>query len=227
MKNWIKKLKTLVPASELGQPVGHSQFGEETYIKFIFDQIGPGKRRFLDVGAGGYAGTISNTRMLQESGWTGIGFDMNAHSPGIIQAFVKPDNIVSLVEKETSEKEFDFLNMDLDSFDYDILEELFKAFKFRFIIAEFNATLVPEYAVKLKYEDGYTWDGTNKYGFSFAAGQHLFKKYGYVLIFNQLNNNLFAIHYTELNDQEIPRIKAQRTQYHAWNSEAEWVEVLD
>jgi len=122
MKNWIQQLSKLTPIQ------GHSQFGEETYIDFIFKNIGPGKRRFLDVGAGGYGGTISNTRTLQEAGWSGIGFDINAHSPGIIQAFVKPDNIVSLVQSETKETEFDFLNIDIDSFDYDILEELLKAF---------------------------------------------------------------------------------------------------
>lgn len=221
MKNWIKQLPKLIPIQ------GHSQFGEETYIDFIFQNIGPGKRRFLDVGAGGYGGTISNTRTLQEAGWSGIGFDMNAHSKGIIQAFVKPDNIVSLVENETDEKEFDFLNIDLDSFDYDILENLFKAFKFRLVVAEFNATLAIDVKLKLKYEDGYTWDNTNKYGFSFAAGIHLFQKYGYVVVFNQLNNNLFAIHYTELNNQPIPKITAERTMYHSWNEDAEWIVIED
>lgn len=221
MKNWIKELKKLIPIQ------GHSQFGEETYIDFIFKNIGPGKRRFLDVGAGGYGGTISNTRTLQEAGWSGIGFDMNAHSPGIIQAFVKPDNIVELVKSETQETEFDFLNIDIDSFDYDILEELLKSFKFRLIVAEFNATLAVDVKLKLKYEDGYTWDGTNKYGFSFAAGMHLFEKYGYVVIFNQVNNNLFAIHYTELNEQAIPKITAERVMYHAWNPSAQWVVIED
>jgi hypothetical protein len=55
---------------------------------------------------------------------------------------------------------------------------------------------------------------------------HLFQKYGYIVIFNQVNNNLFAIHYTELNDQPIPKIQAERVMYHAWNPKAEW-QVID
>lgn len=221
MKNWIKKLKSLTPVT------GHSQFGEETYIDFIFQQIGPGKRRYIDIGAGGYGGTISNTRTLSEAGWSGIGFDMNAHSPGIIQAFVKPDNVVSLIQAETDETHFDFLNIDIDSFDYDILENLLKSFRFRLVVAEFNATLAVDVKLKLAYEDGYTWDGTNKYGFSFAAGMHLFRKYGYVVIFNQLNNNLFAIHSSEMGNQKEPKITAERVMYHAWNPDAVWEEIKE
>jgi hypothetical protein len=56
---------------------------------------------------------------------------------------------------------------------------------------------------------------------------HLFEKYGYVVVFNQVNNNLFAIHYTELNDQSIPKITAERVMYHAWNPTAEWVVIED
>lgn len=63
----------------------------------------------------------------------------------------------------------------------------------RLICTEFNGTLEPNVSLVLEYEDGYTWDKTNKYGYSFAAGKKLLEKNGYVIIYNQHDTNIFAV----------------------------------
>jgi len=204
----------------------YSQFGEETYIDHIFSNIGTTNKFFVDLGAGGYGGGISNTKHLEiEQKWQGIKVDMDG-SDGInvIREFITPFNIVSILNQANCPKEFDFLSIDLDSFDYDIMDNLLVEFRPNLICSEFNSSLDPEKSLKLQYEEGYTWDNTNKFGYSFLAGKNLFERHGYKLIFNQQDLNLYAVK-AELVNVEIPEIKSERKNDHPTNENAVFVEA--
>lgn len=213
--NWITELPTLDLSGKK-----YSQWGEEILIAFIFKNIGTSNRFLVDIGAGGANHSLSNTRALIEKGWQGLLFDM-VGTGTTIREFITPDNIVDLLKEHNCPKEFDFLSVDLDSFDYDIIDNVLKEYKPVLICAEYNATLDPYDAVKLQYEEGYTWDGTNKYGFSFKAGVELFFKHGYTTILNHNDINLFAIR-QELVEGNI-ELSAEKNPYHAFNPNAVFV----
>lgn len=216
-KNWIDD----IPKSG----TGNSQFHEDSIIDHIFKHIGSPTRFYVDLGAGAYTGsTMSNTRSLKNAGWIGFGVDASAqpHDSSIIKWFIKPENVVELLRKQNTPLDFDFLNLDIDSSDFWVLLNILGAgFRPRLICSEFNGTLDPYVSKVLLYEDGYTWDKTNKYGYSFAAGKKLLNQYGYEIIHNLNNVNLFAVKKELVGGLDFD-VQANRDTYHPINQNAVW-----
>jgi len=73
----------------------------------------------------------------------------------------------------------------------------------------------------LKYEEGYTWDLTSKYGYSFNAGKKLLAEFGYRIIYNHVNQNLFALQ-EELIKGLIFNVTATEVHYHPENPNVDW-----
>lgn len=222
---WLNELKNI----DLTH-TRYGQYGEDLIIDHIFEKLGTTNKFFVDIGAGDYGNAeMSNTKQLILHGWNGLSFDADDHGKeNIIKEFVTPFNIVPLLDKHKCHTLFDFLNIDIDSFDYDVLESVLKGYRPNLICVEYNATLPVNSTIKLAYEEGYFWKDSNKYGFSFGAGMHLFKNYGYTVVMNHVNSNLFAICNSLLpkelhNNIEIQA--AQQTMYHAINNEAVWVDA--
>jgi hypothetical protein len=215
---WIAKLPKLNLSKNK-----YSQYGEEIIIEHIFEKIGCNDNYFVDIGAGGAGRNLSNTKLLTEKGWKGLSFDMDG-SEGTIKRFITPDNIVGLLNHYKCPKYFEFLSVDLDSFDYDIIDRVLHFYKPDVICAEYNATLNPDVPVKLEYEEGYTWDNTNKYGFSWSAGLKLFERHGYTVVMNHSDTNIFAIKSDIIPDVEI-KLKAVQNIYHPINPNAKFIPV--
>jgi hypothetical protein len=200
-----------------------SQYGEELIIDHIFNHIGVTNRYMLDLGAGAYGeSSMSNTRKLIQTGWNGYGVDVNNKGETwIIERFITPGTILSILAEQDTPKDFDFLNLDIDSCDFWVLKKLLQEYSPRCICTEFNGTLDPGQSIVLKYEEGYAWDETNKYGYSFAAGEKLLGEYGYKIIYNMLNQNIFAVK-KELVKGLIFDITATQVWYHPENLNAIW-----
>lgn len=201
---------------------GKSQFGEDDIILFIFQHIGETNSFFVDIGAGFYGhGRMSNTVNLLDSDWKGVRIDANnSDDEGIIKIYITPGNVLDVLKTHNVPLNFDLLSIDIDSFDLDILEKIVPEYKPRVICTEFNATLDPEKSIKLKYEEGYVWDETNKYGYSFGAAVKFCGKYGYKIILNHVNQNLFLVRGDLI--EQTPVIEVKQTFYHAVNPSAEW-----
>lgn len=217
LENWVSQIANLGEGK-------YSQFNEDAIIEHIFKNIGETNRFFVDLGAGAAAGkhgVISNTRKLREEGWKGFGVDMEAtEDEWVVNDFIKPDNICGILKRKKTPKEFDFLSLDIDSSDFWVLKAILEGgYAPRAIVAEINGCLEPYSDKVLEYEEGYTWDGSDKYGFSFSAGKKLLEKHGYTVIFNQHNVNIFAIRHEGVPDVEIT---AKRHQYHRHNPHAKW-----
>lgn len=216
--NWISEIKIL-KGNNL-----QSQFSEDIIIDHIFKNIGTISRYFVDLGAGAYDGKMSNTRTLKRSGWDGFGVDCaNITDEWIIKEFVKPGNVCQILASQNAPKEFDFLNLDLDSSDFWVLKELLKEYSPRVICTEFNGTLDPNNSLVLEYEEGYTWDNTNKYGYSFSAGKKLLEENGYMIIYNLHDTNIFAVKKEFISSIELPEVTAKQNIYHPINNTAVWI----
>lgn len=215
--NWVTEIANL---NAVGQ---QSQYGEEATIEHIFKHIGVTNRYLVDLGAGAYGdSSMSNTRKLIQSGWAGYGVDViNKGESWIIEKFIKPDNILQIMAEQNTPNDFDFLNLDIDSCDFWVLKEILTQYSPRCICTEFNGTLNPYTSLVLKYEQGYTWDETNKYGYSFAAGEKLLKENGYRIIYNMLNQNIFALKKELVYGLRFP-VTAIQVQYHPENVNAIW-----
>ncbi len=203
----------------------YSQYGEDAIAQIVFDHIGTTNKVCVDIGAGEYDGTMSNTKLLEENGWRRIAFDVNAkEGSNVVKAMVTPDNVVELLEQQKLPPSFDFLSLDIDSCDYWVLRNLFQSYKPNVVCAEFNGCLDPNVPVSQEYQDGYTWDNTDNYGFSWKAGYNLFVNRGYTVFLNQHDTNIWAIrdHWV---DFLTPTFNLKKMQYHAHNPNAKFVRV--
>ena len=206
---------------------GQSQFGESEIIKFIFQHIKPTNKYFCDIGAGFYGnGFMSNTKDLFSDGWKGLRIDANNDDdPTIIKSYVTPDNILELLQTHNVPFGFDLLSIDIDSFDLDVMEAIVPTYQPRVICTEFNSAIDPELSVKLKYEPDYIWDETDRYGYSFGAAIKFCNKYGYVIILNHIEQNLFLVR-NDLITEDVPAVECKQTRNHPYNPNAKWEEYV-
>lgn len=216
MKTWVDELQDF----DIYMNKKYSQYGEDGIAEFIFSKVQTNKF-LVDIGAGG---GYSNSKWFLSKGWKGLLYDLSeSHLVPLRKEKITQENVVSILSRDNCPKEFGFLNLDIDSFDYDVLEAILNEFVPLVVCSEFNGTLPVGSAIKLFAEKEYEYDGTNKYGYSFGAGVYLFEKYGYTVVMNHINNNIFAVKSEFVPNK--PELKPIQTMYHAINNEAIWISV--
>jgi len=210
MDNWLKEIKN----SNFKK---YSQFGEEGHLLFILAQIPEcGKDQFLvDIGAGkNYY--LSNTKHFKDIGYSGIWIDgdISELHPEIKQHWVTRENVCDLLQMYKCPHEFDLLSIDLDGNDLFILEKILVYYRPRVIVAEFNAN-VPHGEIKtIKYDPQHEWGKDDYFGFSFEAGKLLGKMFGYKIVYNNADHNLFFIREDLIIGLEVPEITYHHRQWH-------------
>lgn len=218
---WIQKLYSMDRFKK------YSQTGEEGYIKFILDNIGYGKKRFLvDVGAWDGA-HLSNTKwFLDEHGFKGLLIDGdNRGNKEVQQEWITAENIVSILKKYNCPKEFDFLSYDTDGNDFYIMREMMSVFRPRLIVCEVNGTIPLGVSKAIRYNPSHTWNNDDYYGFSFSAGLKLAEQMGYRVIFQNDALNLYMVRKDLLADPDSIQVPFHHALYHPHNSTREWVEI--
>ncbi len=206
----------------------NSQNGEDGIIHEIFQRIGPGSRRFVEMGVGD--GTENNTAFLLSQGWTGCWIDgrdtflANIASRPDLQdgclahrvAAVDRDNAAGLLRELGVPREFDLLSLDIDQNTYYAWEAL-NEFAPRAVVVEYNAAIPPAIDWKVRYAADRAWDGSQNAGASLKAFERLGRRLGYCLVGcdysgvnaffvrSDLTAGRFAEPFTAENHYEPPR----------------------
>lgn len=177
----------------------YSQYGEEGYLKFIFDNIGIKSKFLVDIGANN--GTyLSNTKQFRNEGWTGILIDGQTFT-GIHQHFVSGENVIEILKHHKCPEEFDLLSIDVDGQDYWILRELLRDFRPRVIISEYNSEFTDSRAIE--YDSTFEFKATDHYGYTFEAGLKLADEFGYRVIFQNSNLNMYYLRRDEMENPDM------------------------
>ena len=195
-----------------------SQHGESTELLCLFNLIGADNEQYIELGAGnGY--DLSNCYLFRQLGWKGISIDIDRKgNEQIIEAEIRLDNIESLLQH--TNKGTDLLSIDIDGNDYWILDKILTFQQPRVIIFEINSQLPLDEAIVRPYVDQ-LWDGSNWFGMSYAAGQHICKQHGYTIYDVVHNTNIIAVR----NDIKIkPKpYTIENTWSHPDASDFEWI----
>jgi hypothetical protein len=211
----------------------YSQIDEDGIIERLFDAIGTRSRIFVEVGSGsglennthylvhkgwrgmwieGDAPQVQQLRALFPSG--------NASAQGrgaddvdlcVYQGYIAPDTIdrvlasgMAALGRAPSEREIDFLSMDIDGDDLAVLEAI-QAVRPRVICAEYNPRFRPPVSLEVSRRRDASWTGDDYYGGSLQAFVDLLGKRGYVLICcNASGNNAFFVASGELASGALP-----------------------
>lgn len=183
----------------------YSQNGEDGVIDSIFAHIGLSDKFFVEIGC--RDGKECNTRKLSEiDGWSGIRIDSD-HSDealGIHKCFVDRENVCSILDSLSVNKEFDLLSIDIDFNDFHLLCAILSRFSPRVVVSEFNSSLGPSDDLVVPYLPRYRWDGTNFFGASFVAFTSLAKAFEYEVVYCESQGvNLFLIRRDAIGSPEI------------------------
>jgi len=184
---------------------GFSNFDEERIIeRFAAELLPPGEpRTAVDLGAGdGIKG--SNTYALFRGGWRGLGVEGDprrarrlAHAYRELEgvaachAVVTPSNVVELLEAHRVGRDFSLLSLDIDSYDYWVLDRLLGSFRPRLVVTEINEKIPPPIRFVVKYDAGFRLQH-HFFGYSIASLEDLCARHRYALIALEYNNAFLA-----------------------------------
>ena len=182
-----------------------SNFGEERILrKYIAELLPAGtSRTAVDIGAGdGVKG--SNTYALFREGWRGVGFEGSnrkvcklaaayKHYPQVSAAncVVTPLNVVALLRAYDIEREFGVLSLDIDSYDYWVLDAVLAEFRPRLVVTEINEKIPPPIRFVVKYDPAFQMTH-HFFGYSIASLAELAAEHDYALLEVEYNNAFLA-----------------------------------
>ncbi|HYH84426.1 MAG TPA: hypothetical protein VEX60_03025 [Pyrinomonadaceae bacterium] len=184
---------------------GFSNFDEESMLeRFIAELLPPDhSRTAVDIGAGdGMRG--SNTYALFLAGWSGLGVEgderrarrlarayKNLEGVAALHALVTPSNVVELLKAHNVPRELGVLSLDIDSYDYWVLDALLKAFRPRIVVTEINEKIPPPVKFVVGYDPDFSLQH-HFFGYSIASLEDLCERHGYALIALEYNNAFLA-----------------------------------
>ena len=172
-----------------------SQNGEDGMIAEIFNRIGTTNKVFVEIGL--EDGTECNSRLLLQSGWTGLWIEgdkecgqsiqeryhqkIEKGSLKLSQSFVTKENVESLLQQEQISHTFDFLSIDIDMNTHHIWSSI-RNFKPRVACIEYNASVPPSLDYSVPYDENAKWDGSNHFGAGLKTLEKIGQELGYSLV---------------------------------------------
>jgi hypothetical protein len=187
-------------ASLRGRPQPrYSSLGEEKIIHEWISRLRPSARCVVDIGASD-GWSASNTYFLFKRGWGGVAVECDATKFGelarthrdfrteVVQATATPLNVVELLEEHHVPKEFALLSIDIDSYDYFVLDALLQEFRPRLVCAEKNEKIPPPLEFTVKWDPEHAWRADHFFGQSISQLAVLAERHGYALVDLHYNN---------------------------------------
>jgi hypothetical protein len=156
----------------------------------------------VDIGASDGV-EMSNTSHLYNSKWSGLAIECDKEKfyrlaknfkdldVDLAKVFVTPDNVNSLLKTFNVPKNFGLLSLDIDGYDYFVLENILKEYKPTIICAEINEKIPPPIKFSVKYKKGYFWNSSHFFGQSISMLDELCVKKGYNLAEVHYNNAFY------------------------------------
>lgn len=154
-----------------------SQNGEDGIIAELLRRCGSTNRTCVEMSVGD--GTECNTRLLRETGWTGLAVGT---APWANDAWITPDTVVDLLREAGTPTDLDLLSLDIDGNDFWVLREILREFSPRIVVVEYNALMGPDASVTLPCDPTHRWDATDAFGASLQALAALAASHGYGLL---------------------------------------------
>jgi tetratricopeptide (TPR) repeat protein len=178
----------------------YSYLDEESIIEKYINLMKLESKYCVDIAASDGI-TMSNTYFLFQRGWSGLAVEYDnrkfsalaAHyvdfpNVNLSKSMVTPDNVISLLKAYQVPENFGLLNLDIDGYDYFVLNELLKSFRPSLICTEINEKIPPPLKFTVKWHPKYVWENNHFYGQSICQLNILCERYDYALVELHYNN---------------------------------------
>lgn len=170
-----------------------STFDEQAIIRRYLGMLQPALPWAVDIGAGD-GRTASNTFALFLAGWRGLAVEADPQRfaqlaaayqhlkrVALVRCRVTPDNVCGLLRSHGVPRDFTLLSLDIDSYDYFVLERLLAEFRPLLLCAEINETIPPPVRFAVKWDPDFHPTGDHFYGQSLSQLAALGDRHGYAL----------------------------------------------
>jgi len=187
------------PLKSLGQGFIFSNFDEQKIIYKYLEGLNT-KSFCVDLGASDGI-TTSNTLSLFRDGWQGLALECDSYKFAklahlykefsgvlLIKSKATPGNILPLLDGLQVPKDFGFLNLDIDGYDYFVLEKIFETFRPSLACIEINEKIPPPLKFSVKYDPDFLFAGGHFFGQSITQLYQLCLEYRYDLVELHYNN---------------------------------------
>jgi hypothetical protein len=202
----------------------YSNLDEQSLIRKYLDQLVVKSRYCVDIGASdGVA--MSNSFALYKEGWGGIAVEcdagkfsslagtyVNFRNINLAKCTITPENILPLLSAFDIPEGFGFLTLDIDGYDYFVLDQILTKYRPTLICAEINEKIPPPVKFTVKWKPEYTWHGDHFYGQSISQLHMLCTRHDYALV--ELHyNSVFLIPIERSPKHSLTAEEAYRTGY--------------
>jgi len=216
-------------ASSMGSEFVFDKFDLHSKINLEF---------YVDIGANDGI-TESTTHWIHNRNVKGIAIEYSdrffnqlcSHQPNSIniQSKVTPDNVKSILDEHGCPKDFGFLSLDIDSYDYFVLDSLLQEYSPSIICCEINEKIPTPIRYTVNYlSPDQIWEGNHMYGASIKMFED-FEKYGYKMFYVDYNN----VYLSNIKDLPYEKsdilfyngyINTDRESRYPWNNNvADWL----
>lgn len=224
-----------------------SSAGEWPAIRHIFEVLGINSGHVVDIAASDGVTQSCTLELFRNPHWSGLAVEMDpvkfAHLAYVYAGFknsrlarcrVTPDNVVNLLQAYETPRDFDFLNLDIDSYDLFVIQQMLSSgFQPKIISMEINEKLPPPLFFTVLYDPAHYWKGDHFYGCSAVAAAQTVRPHGYVLAQIQYCNAIFVradLAQNKIQDHSISsayndgyRDKPDRSMLFPWNADVDGV----
>ena len=190
-KNWINARRG-----------DNSYAGEIEHLQSLLKKLNITGGFLVDIAASDGVNQSCTLGFLSSGGWEGLAVEMDpekfANLAFIFSQFadvklarnkVTPENVEAVLVSNAVPRDFTLLNLDIDSYDLTVMEEMLNAeFRPAVISMEVNEKIPPPVYFRVNFDDSHFWKGDDFFGCSLAAAASVMKPRGEQAGILQFNN---------------------------------------
>jgi hypothetical protein len=203
----------------------------------------PSAKICVDVGASDGIST-SNTYAYFTRGWAGLAVEPDgwkfkrlallyesAPSVRLARTFATPATICEILAANGIPRDFAFLSLDIDGYDYFVLSSVLAEYRPRVVMAEINEKIPPPLKFTVNYSSEWNWAGDHFYGQSISQLADLAAANEYDILELHYNNAVLGARELSLGDHLDPADafnkgyagKPDRAARFPWNADVDWL----
>jgi hypothetical protein len=107
--------------------------------------------------------------------------------------YATPDTICDILKTYGAPHSPDFVKIDIDGYDLQVIRSLLKSYRPKVIYAEINEKIPPPIHFEILYKPEYFWDGSHCFGFSIASGNKVMSDNNYAILQIHGGNNIICL----------------------------------
>jgi hypothetical protein len=218
----ISRLNYMFRLNELVQnDIDSSYAGEYGLLNELANQLEITNGFVIDIAASDGFTQSCTLGFFRREDWSGLAVEMepikfsilsflysNFPNARLARTRVTPKNIKSLFDTYEVPRDFSILNLDIDSYDLFVIEEMLKSeYKPKIISMEVNEKIPPGIFFTVNYDDNHFWQADHFFGCSIDAATSVVKPFGYILFKMEYNNAIFIR--SDLNSRDFIDLKPE------------------